>query len=270
MQAFLDACGSGGNPLVQARSFHEARLAFVRLQSEVFTGMPAVIEDTTLQVGPTGTVDIRILRPPKGNGCYPIVLYLHGGCWVMGGRDTHDRLLRELAAGARAAIVFADYSLAPEAQYPVQIEQAYAVLKHVAENACAFDLDASRIAIAGDGAGGAMAAAVSLLAKQRRGPELTFQLLFCPVTGDVAASGSYEAFKDGPWLTRDAISRCLDAAFPTASCRREITAFPLNASPAQLNDLPAALVIVAENDILRDEGEAYASSCLPSFRSRDA
>jgi len=257
VQAFLDGLGDVGTLPLQELDFDHAREGLVSLQRGLVAAPPASIEDWTLPVGPTGIVGVRIFRPPEGNGCDPILLYLHGGCWVMGGKDTHDRLVRELAVGAGATVVFVDYTLAPEAGYPVQNEQAYAVLEYIAENASKLNFDASRIAVAGDCAGGNIAAAVTLLAKQRRGPEIVFQLLFYPVLGEVAEGGSYEKFKDGPWLTRRAMYRLLDAAFPDPACRHEITAFPRLASVVQLNDLPEALVIVAENDVVRDEGELY-------------
>jgi len=180
----------------------------------------------------------------------------------MGSKLTHDRLVRELAAGAQAAIVFVEYTLAPKARYPVQNEQAYATLKYVSENAAALGLDASRIAVAGDCAGGNIAAAVTMLAKQRRGPEIAFQLLFYPVMDDMARSFSYETFRDGPWLTRQAMRGYFDAVIPDAACRAEVTAFPFKASLVQLNDLPEALVIVAGHDAVRDEGEAYARKLI--------
>jgi acetyl esterase len=257
VQAFLDRLGDVGTLPLHELDFDQAREGLVSLQRGPVAVPPASVEDRTFPVGPTGSVGVRIFRPQEANGCDPILLYLHGGGWVMGGKDTHDRLVRELAVGAGATVVFVDYALAPEARYPVQNEQAYAVLEYIAENATKLNFDASRIAVAGDCAGGNIAAAVTLLAKQRRGPEIVFQLLFYPVLGEVAEGGSYETFKEGPWLTRRAMYRLLDAAFPDAACRREVTAFPRLASVVQLNDLPQALVIVAENDVLRDEGELY-------------
>ena len=257
VQAFLDAVAATGTSPLHELSFEQARESLLSLQRSPVTAPPALIEDGAFPVGPTGSVGVRIVRPHGSNGGNPAVLYLHGGCWVMGGRDTHDRLVRELAAGAGVTVIFVDYTLAPEARYPVQNEQAYAVLQYIAQNGPRLNLDASRIAIAGDCAGGNIAAAVTLLAKQRRGPEIVFQLLFYPILGDVADSGSYQTFSNGPWLTRRAMHRFLDGAFSDPALRREITAFPLQASVLQLNDLPETLVIVAENDVVRDEGESY-------------
>jgi acetyl esterase len=220
---------------------------------------PADIEDRTIAAGPTGTVDIRIVRP-KGtrNDVLPVIVYMHGGGWILGDKETHDRLVRELANGARAAIVFVDYTRSPEAKYPVAIEQAYATLKWVAEHASELRVDPSRLAVAGDSVGGNMTAAVTLLAKQRGGPAIRFQAMFYPVTDARFDTPSYERFADGPWLTREAMKWFWDNYLPDVSMRERPTASPLRASLDDLRNLPPALIITDENDVLRDEGEAYA------------
>jgi acetyl esterase len=155
--------------------------------------------------------------------------------------------------------VFVEYTLAPEARYPVQIEEAYAVLEHIARDADALRLDASRIAVAGDCAGGNMAAAVTLLAKRRRGPEIAFQLLLNPIVAEPKTTEAVSDARDAVrWLTHGQLRRHIDNGFPQGELRREPTAFPLNASLQQLNDLPEALIIVAEHGITRDDGEEYA------------
>jgi acetyl esterase len=255
-RALLQRCPA----LPSGPDFAKARATFEAIQASGSIGsLAAAIEDRVLPIGPTGSVGIRIFRPP---GCdrlpLPGLLYLHGGGWVAGSAATHDRLMRELAVGLPAAVIFVDYALAPEACYPIQNEQAYAVLEFMAAHPRSLRLEPSCIAIAGDDAGGAVAAAVTLMAKQRRGPEIAFQLLLCPVTAELAEDGSCSDFADSPWLTAAAMEQCLAAVFQDAASRREITALPLAASPLQLNDLPPALVITAECDLLRDQGEAYA------------
>jgi acetyl esterase len=236
----------------------EARAALAHVQA-IRVGKPsASIEDTTFPVGPTGSVRIRIIRPLNGNGQLPAVMYFHGGGWMLGDAETHDRLLREIATGIPAAVVFVDYDRAPETQYPTAIEQAHAACSYVAGNATQLNVDWTRLAVMGDGAGGNMAAAVTLMAKERRGPRIEFQLLFYPVVDSAFDTDSYKEFGDGPWLTKAAMQRYWDAYLPDLARRGEITAAPLAASIDQLRDLPEALVIVGENDILRDEGEAYA------------
>jgi acetyl esterase len=235
----------------------DARVALSELQKYPFGVMQTEVEELALLAGPAGKIGIRIVRPPEGEELPPVVLYLHGGCWVMGDADIYDRLIRELANGAHAAIVFVEYTLAPEARYPIQIEQAYAVLEYIVRDADALRLDASRVVVAGDCAGGNMAAAIALLAKLRRGPEIAFQLLLYPVLAEPEMSEP-EADETVPWLTHADLRRHIDDAFPQGMPRQEPTAFPLNASLQQLNDLPDALVIVAEHDITRDSGEEYA------------
>jgi acetyl esterase len=127
---------------------------------------------------------------------YPVVMYFHGGGWVPGGADTYDRLVRELANGAHAAIFF-NYIPSPEAKYPVPLEQAYAATKWVAENGQTINVNSSRLAVAGDSVGGNMATAVTLLAKERSGPNIMFQLLFYPVTDANFDTLSYRAYQDG-------------------------------------------------------------------------
>jgi acetyl esterase len=236
----------------------EVRAILARVQS-IRIGRPSAnIEDTTFPVGPTGSVRIRIIRPLNGSGPLPAIMYFHGGGWMLGDADTHDRLLREIAAGVPAAVVFVDYDRAPEARYPTAIEQAHAAAQYVADNAAQLNVDWTRLAVMGDGAGGNIAAAVSLMAKERRGPRIELQLLLYPIVDSNFETNSYKQFADGPWLTKAAMKWYWDAYLPDPARRREIIAAPLGASIDQLRDLPETLVIVAENDILRDEGEAYA------------
>jgi acetyl esterase len=177
---------------------------------------------------------------------------------MLGDKETHDRMTREIAVGANAAVMFVDYDRAPEAEYPVAIEQAYAATKYVAEHGPELGIDPARLAVIGDSVGGNMAAAVTLIAKGEGGPRIAFQVLFYPVTDADFETGSYHSFAEGPWLTRAAMEWFWNAYLPEIEARKQPTATPLNASLDQLKGLPDALVIVDENDVLRDEGEAYA------------
>jgi acetyl esterase len=214
-------------------------------------------EDKVIKVGPTGSVKLRIVRPEGAKGTLPVIMYFHGGGWVLGDADTHDRLVREIANGAKAAVVFVDYDRSPEARYPIAIEQAYAATKYVADHAKEFQVNSSRLAVAGDSVGGNMAAVVTLLAKERGGPAIDQQVLFYPVTDANFDTGSYNQFANGPWLTREAMKWFWNAYLPDEAKRKDPTASPLQASLEQLNGLPPALIITDENDVLRDEGEAY-------------
>jgi acetyl esterase/lipase len=220
--------------------------------------MPATeIEDLRLS-GPTGEFPVKIVRPQGVTGVLPVILYIHGAGWVFGDFHTHERLVRELAVGARAAVVFPDYSRSPEARYPVAIEQSYATAKWIAENGADKGLDATRLAIAGDSVGGNMTAALTLMAKERGGPEFTAQVLFYPVTDASFDTESYHQFAEGYFLRRDAMQWFWDQYTTDEAQRNEITASPLRASVEQMAGLPPALVITGEADVLRDEGEAYA------------
>jgi acetyl esterase/lipase len=167
--------------------------------------------------------------------------------------------VRNLAVGAQAAVVLPDYRRAPEAQYPSQIEEAYATAEWIAEQGAGQGLDSSRVAIAGDSVGGNMAAAVTMMAKERGRPSFAAQLLYYPVTDAGMDTGSYHQFADGYFLAAAGMTWFWDQYLPDESRRSEILASPLRATTEQLADLPPALVITGEADVLRDEGEAYAS-----------
>ena len=261
-RAFVTAVEAQGGPPIDQLSYEAARALLSGVQSDGAAGLPACVEDTSLPTGPAGTVAIRIVRPEGRSDALPVVMYFHGGGWILGDKNTHDRLVRAFAAGAEAAIVFVEYTRSPEAQYPVPVEEAYAATKYIAEHGADWRLDASRIALAGDSAGGNMAAVVALLARQRGGPPLRYQLLFYPVTDASYDTASYAAFAGGPWLTKAMMRWFFDAYVPDVTQRKEPTVSPLQAPLEDLRGLPPALVITDENDVLRDEGEAYARKLM--------
>ncbi|MFI6600090.1 alpha/beta hydrolase [Nonomuraea sp. NPDC050536] len=209
-----------------------------------------------------GNVRVRIVKPVGSTGTLPVVLYVHGGGWVIGNAGTHDRLVRELAVGAGAAVVFVEYDRSPEARYPVALEQAYATAHWIAKFGAEEGLDPSRLAVAGDSVGGNMTAALTILAKQRGDVRFVHQSLYYPVTDAGQDTDSYREFSDGPYLTAKAMAWFWDAYTTDPAQRAEITASPLRASLADLEGLPPAFVIVDENDVLRDEGEAYARKLI--------
>ena len=216
------------------------------------------VEDLSLPVGPGGHVPVRLFRPQGRPAPLPVIVYIHGAGWVFGNKHTHDRLVRELCLGARAAVVFPTYSLSPRAKFPTAIEEVYAVTQWVVEHGASLGLDVRSLAIAGDSVGGNMAAAVTLLAKERGGPKIGQQLLFYPVTDGSFDTPSYQEFATGYFLRRDAMQWFWDQYLKDPGDRFKITASPLRASLEQLQGLPSALVITGEADVLRDEGEAYA------------
>jgi acetyl esterase/lipase len=206
-----------------------------------------------------GDVRVRIVKPTGAEAVLPVVIYMHGGGWILGNAGTHDRLVRELAVGAHAAVVFVEYTPSPEARYPVAIEQGYAAAQWVVREGATHGLDAGRMAVAGESVGGNMAAALALLAKERG--EVTFvqQSLYYPVTDAAMNTASYDQFATGYYLSRKSMEWFWDAYAPDRSRRSEITASPNQATAEQLRGLPPTLVFVDEADVLRDEGEAYAA-----------
>jgi acetyl esterase len=206
-----------------------------------------------------GDVQARIVRPPGSARPLPVILYMHGGGWILGSSITHDLLTRRLAVGANAAVVFVEYSRAPEAKYPVQIEQCYAAAQWIKEQGAAGGFDATRIAVAGDSADGNMLTVLALLAKQRGSVQFVHQSLYYPMTDATAEdSESLRRFKDGPYGSADSLAWFWNSYLAAGESRTQILVSPLQATLADLEGLPPALVIVDENDVLRDQGEAYA------------
>jgi acetyl esterase len=230
-----------------------------KVQSGTVNKPQVEMEDRMIEGGPNGQVAIKILRPQNAPENLPVIVYIHGAGWVFGNAHTHDRLIRELTVGANTAVIFPNYSLSPEAKYPTAIEEIYAVVKWAAENGREHGMDPDRLTIAGDSVGGNMAAAVTLMAKERGGPSIGKQLLFYPVTDASFDTESYHQFATGYFLRRDGMMWFWDQYTTDPKERAEITASPLRATIEQLKGLPQALVITGEADVLRDEGEAYAN-----------
>src|SRR5438128_3474985 len=256
-QAFAEAAAKP--PLLFTLGPERGRIALDEAQAGLVSTLPVDIEELIIDDGPSEQVALRILRPPHAQAPLPVIVYIHGAGWVFGSMQTHDRLMRELTVGAEAAVVFPEYRLSPEAKYPTALEECYAVAKWVAEHGREHGLDPERLAVAGDSVGGNMAAAVTLLSRERGGPDIRLQLLFYPVTDASFDTASYHEFAEGYHLRRDAMMWYWDQYTRHPTERNEITASPLRASTQQLQGLPPALIITAEADVLRDEGEAYAN-----------
>jgi acetyl esterase len=263
-RAFLESLQlNPGQPIYKLPP-EQARAVLSGLQAGNIKKLPAEIESRNIPGGPTGDISVQIVRPPNSQkASLPVVMYFHGGGWVLGGIDTHDRLVRDLANGTNAAIVFVNYTNSPEAKYPIPVEQAYAATKWVTENGQTINVDPSRLAVAGDSVGGNMATAVTLLAKKREHkPEIKFQVLFYPVTDANFDTPSYEAYQEGYFLTREAMKWFWKNYTSDQTNLKEPTVSPLQASVEDLKGLPPTLVINGEFDVLRDEGEAYAHKLI--------
>jgi acetyl esterase len=256
-QEFVEA--TANPPFLFDLGPEKGRKTVDEVQNGPITKQPVDVENVTIPGGPNGDISLTLLRPQNNSGSLPVILYTHGAGWVFGNEHTHDRLIRELAVGSQSAVVFTNYSLSPEARYPVAIEEIFTALQWVAEHGRDKGLNSSNITVAGDSVGGNMSAAITLMAKERGGPHIRKQLLFYPVTDASFETESYKDFSTGYFLRQDAMKWFWDQYTTDPSARAEITASPLRASVEQLKGLPEALVITAEADVLRDEGEAYAN-----------
>jgi acetyl esterase/lipase len=204
------------------------------------------------------SVKLYIMKPERPALHPGVLLFIHGGVWIVGNFDNHKRLLRDLVVGSRQIGVFVEYTPLPSARFPTQLDQSYAALKWVASHAAELGADGSRIAVAGNSVGGNMAAALTLMTKDRDGPKIRYQVLLIPATDASVDTDSYREFGTGRFLARDFMKYGWDLYAPDEATRNNPYVSPLRASLKELQGLPPALVITAENDPLRDEGEAYA------------
>jgi acetyl esterase/lipase len=235
-----------------------ARKVLEDAQSAPINKLP-VDEEWITVPAPVGDVRVRIIRPQGTTGLLPVIVYMHGGGWILGNAGTHDRLVRELAVGAHAALAFVEYPNSPDAHYPTAIEQGYATAQWITRNGASKGLDASRMAVAGESVGGNMTAALALMAKERGDVTFVQQSMYYPATDAAMNTASYDQFASGYYLTRKAMEWFWDAYTTDPVQRAEITASPNQASIKQVTGLPPTYLCVDEADVLRDEGEAYAA-----------
>ncbi len=256
-KAFLNKLNSSPGKPMEQMTPKEARAVLTGAQASVPVNLSGikVTEKTIEQDGLS--IKLHIVKPVHAAGTLPVFMFFHGGGWVLGDFPTHERLVHDLVVASGAAAVFVNYTPSPEAQYPQAINQAYAATKWVAANGSEIGVS-SRLAVAGNSVGGNMAAAVALMAKDKKGPEIKLQVLLWPVTDANFDTVSYHQFATGRFLTRNMMQWFWENYTTDAAARKEIYASPLQATLAQLKGLPPALVQTAENDVLRDEGEAYA------------
>lgn len=254
-RAILDQMAALGDQPINEQSVSEARQRAAAMAAMQDAPEPvAAVEDRKL-AGPGGDLPIRIYVP-FGKGPFPVVMYFHGGGWVIGGIESSDGLCRMLANASGCIVVSVDYRLAPEHRFPAAVYDAYAATLWVAENASSFGGDPSRIAVSGDSAGGNLAAVIAQIARDQGSPAMQFQLLIYPVTDGACNTPSYSENADGYFLTRDSMQWFWNHYVLNESDRVHPSASPLRAS--NFANLPPALVITAEYDPLRDEGERYA------------
>jgi acetyl esterase len=252
-RGFLRALRAGGGPPLHELPIAQARALMRDMQTMDVSSYPVDVREIALQ-----GFSLHIVRPQHTPGPLPVVMFFHGGGWVLGDVKTHDRLVREIAIGVNAVVVFVSYTLSPEARYPSAVEQCYAATRYVHDHAATLNIDPSRLAVVGDSSGGNLAAAIALMAAQRGGPSLRLQVLLYPVLDCNFDTPSYDAFGEGFNLDRETMKWFWNLYAPDASVRRQPLASPLRASLVELSLLPPALIVTSEYDVLRDEGEAYA------------
>jgi len=228
------------------------------LQNKTRVDMSGVttVEKTITQDG--RSLKLYIMKPQNVKGTPGVLLFVHGGVWIVGNFQNHQRLLRDLVVGSGEIGVFVEYTPLPEGEFPTPLEECYAALEWVAAHAGEFGADGTRIAIAGNSVGGNMTAALTLMAKDRNGPKIAYQALLIPATDASVDTDSYHEFLTGRFLPRAFMKYGWDRYAPDEKTRNNPYVSPLRASDEELRGLPPALVITAENDPLRDEGEAYA------------
>ncbi|RTL59017.1 MAG: alpha/beta hydrolase [Sphingobacteriales bacterium] len=258
VRSFLQGLNSGTGKPLEELTVGDARQVLINAQKSVTVDYSG-IDETEREINQNGyKVNIHIIKPNGIKSNAPVFIFTHGGGWVLGDYPTHRRLVRDLVVESGAVAVFPDYTPSPEAKYPVAIHQIYAVTQWVAMNGSEIGVDGKNLAVAGNSVGGNMSAVIALMAKINNGPHIKLQVLLWPVADANFDTNSYDEFDEGRFLTRNMMKWFWDNYLPDISKRTEIFASPLQATIEQLKGLPPALIQTAENDVLRDEGEAYA------------
>ncbi len=254
---FLTALNtSGGDPL-ESMSPVDARKVLVDAQASVKVDLSGIDESEKIINADGHSIKLNIVRPEGVKGALPVFVFLHGGGWVLGDYPTHKRMVRDLVVLTGYSGVFINYTPTPDAKYPTQINEIYAATKWVAEHGDEIGVDGKNLAVVGNSVGGNMTAVTALMAKQKGGPEIKLQIMFWPVTDVNFETESYKKYGRDRFLTTSLMKWMFDLYSTNPKEREEIYYSPLQAGIEQLKGLPPALIQVVENDILRDEGEAY-------------
>ncbi len=256
VRAFLKALNSGGQP-VESLPVLKARKVLVNAQASVNVDLSGIdVSEKTIKADGF-TIKLNIVRPAAVKGVLPVFIFIHGGGWVLGDFPTHQRMVRDLVVLSGAVGVFVNYTPTPDAVYPRAINEIYAATKWVADHGSEINVDGKRLAVVGNSVGGNMTAVTALMAKAKHGPEIKLQVMFWPILDADFTTASYRLFGEDRFLTTSLMRWMYDMYIKDPEKRHDIYASPLRASVDQLRGLPPALILVAENDVLRDEGEAY-------------
>lgn len=258
VQSFLKALNSSNGKPLELLSPSDARQVLVEAQKSVKVDYSGIEESERIISQNGYTVKIHITKPKGTKTDAPVFIFIHGGGWILGDYPTHRRLVRDLVVQSGAVAVFPDYSPSPEAKYPTAINEIYAATEWVSKNGREIGVDGKNLALVGNSVGGNMVAVTALMAKDKNGPKIKLQVLLWPVTDANFETESYNSFANGRFLTKSMMKWFWNSYLPDTTKRKEVYASPLQASLEQLKGLPPTLVQTAENDVLRDEGEAYA------------
>ena len=256
-RAFLAEANKDSSPFWELPG-DEPRNIVTRLQGQTQVDLSGITVDETRITAGGREITLYIVRPEAATGITPAFMFYHGAVWIAGNFENHKRLVRDLVVGSQAAAIFTEYTPVPEAQFPVQINQAYESAVWTAEHGDDLGVDSDKLAVAGNSVGGNMAAAVTLMAHDRGGPNIVFQALLWPALDTDLDTASYREYGKGRFLPRAFMQYGWDHYAPDAETRNHRYVAPLKATTEQLRGLPPTLIQTAENDVLRDEGEAYA------------
>ena len=256
-RAFLEEANKDSSPFWELPG-DEPRNIVTALQDQTPADLSGIEVDERQITAGDRRITLYVVRPEAATGIVPAFMFYHGAVWIAGNFENHKRLVRDLVVGSQAAAVFVEYTPVPEAQFPVQINEAYNAAEWVSEHGGDIGVDGSKLAVSGNSVGGNMAAAVTLMAHDKGGVDIVFQELLWPALDTKLDTGSYRAYGEGRFLPRAFMEYGWDHYAPEAETRKHRYAAPLEATIEQLRGLPPTLIQTAENDILRDEGEAYA------------
>ncbi|AVQ36218.1 alpha/beta hydrolase [Staphylococcus kloosii] len=256
-QKFSDA--NKPHPRIYELAPEDGRNLLEEVQTSPVEKYDVDIEDTNFSTEKWGDIQVRFIRPKGNKDKLPIIYYIHGAGWVFGSAKTHDKLVRELAVRTNSVVVFPEYTRSPEAKYPTAIEQNYDVLQQLKDVSEKKNFDINKLTVAGDSVGGNMATVMTIMTKQYGGLPIKQQLLYYPVTNAEFDTESYNQFAENYYLTKEGMQWFWNQYTADSKERAEITASPLRASIEDLKGLPPAMILNAEADVLRDEGEAYAN-----------
>jgi acetyl esterase/lipase len=256
-RAFLKALNTPMPPELEKLPPLQARQVLVSAQASVPVDCSGIAE-TEKRITANGfPLDLNIVRPKDVTKKLPVFVFIHGGGWVLGDYPTHRRFVRDLVVESGYCAVFVNYTPTPDAVFPRQIDEIYAATKWVAEHGDEINVDGRRLAVVGNSVGGNMTAVTAIRAKESGGPDIKLQIMFWPIVDANFDTDSYQQFGRDRFLSTPLMKWMYDLYISDPARRQDIHASPLRASLEQLKGLPPALIQVAENDILRDEGEAY-------------